>query len=170
MKGLMDNKHILDVIAKELLEKSRITGLVYKIIPFDISICNFNNIAKCTLICSSFFDIFMAIYPLVSLSVCFHHFFNKKLHCSFLNQIIIEVAYWVLLSAFILIFFPKSTSWNVFKIYTMIASADVYRCVSMVFCYVNYSRVKRGIIRKSVLSISFGWCTDACWFIIFWVL
>lgn len=28
MKGLMDNRHILDMIANELLEHSRITGLV----------------------------------------------------------------------------------------------------------------------------------------------
>lgn len=28
MKGLMDNRHILDLIANELLENSRITGLV----------------------------------------------------------------------------------------------------------------------------------------------
>lgn len=28
MKGLKDNRHILDVIAQELLEHSRITGLV----------------------------------------------------------------------------------------------------------------------------------------------
>lgn len=28
MKGLIDNRHILDMIAKELLERSRITGLV----------------------------------------------------------------------------------------------------------------------------------------------
>lgn len=29
MRGLRDNRHILDMITKELLEKSRITGLVY---------------------------------------------------------------------------------------------------------------------------------------------
>lgn len=28
MKALRDNRHILDLVAKELLEKSRITGLV----------------------------------------------------------------------------------------------------------------------------------------------
>lgn len=28
MNALMDNKHILDLVARELLEKSRITGLV----------------------------------------------------------------------------------------------------------------------------------------------
>lgn len=28
MKGLKDNRHILDAIAQELLENSRITGLV----------------------------------------------------------------------------------------------------------------------------------------------
>lgn len=28
LKGLKDNRHILDMIADELLEKSRITGLV----------------------------------------------------------------------------------------------------------------------------------------------
>lgn len=32
MHGLMQNRHILDMIANELLEKSRITGLVRKLI------------------------------------------------------------------------------------------------------------------------------------------
>lgn len=32
MKGLMENRHILDIIADKLLEDSRITGLVYSVL------------------------------------------------------------------------------------------------------------------------------------------
>ena len=49
MKGLRDNMHILDVIAKELLEKSRITGLVLLMIPMILSY----SVMDCTtVICS----------------------------------------------------------------------------------------------------------------------
>ena len=46
MKKLMENRHILDIVAKELLEHSRITGLVSHYLRFILLICGFETYNK----------------------------------------------------------------------------------------------------------------------------
>lgn len=68
MNGLRDNKHILEIIAKELLENSRITGLVCKTRPFLIQ-----RLGQATLSLSwnkvlhyAFLDLLVLFHPLGS--------------------------------------------------------------------------------------------------------
>ena len=68
----MDNRHILDMIAEELVEKSRITGLVFDTSILIPSYCD-ADLGQFSILDHKIIDLDQLKIPDASLSIVFHY-------------------------------------------------------------------------------------------------